>query len=170
MFDSSLVVQALEALSKKDISEIRSFTRPPPKVEMVMEAVMILKNSEPSWAESKRQLADVNFLATVTIPFTLKFHGVSRPTFECPASRLRQGQHLRQDAQSHFQVHVEPWIRAGKGWPGVCGGQVALHVGHRHGKIREALQVTMEINLSRMGRRIWKIELSPSLFSIRSHL
>ncbi|XP_031370853.1 dynein heavy chain 2, axonemal [Apis dorsata] len=58
-------MKALEALSKKDISEIRSFTRPPPKVEMVMEAVMILKNSEPSWAESKRQLADVNFLATL---------------------------------------------------------------------------------------------------------
>ncbi|XP_012153483.1 dynein heavy chain 2, axonemal kl-2 [Megachile rotundata] len=55
-------MKALDALSKKDISEIRSFTRPPPKVEMVMEAVMILKNSEPSWAESKRQLADVNFL------------------------------------------------------------------------------------------------------------
>ncbi|CAK9808028.1 Dynein axonemal heavy chain 2 [Anthophora quadrimaculata] len=54
--------KALDALSKKDISEIRSFTRPPPKVEMVMEAVMILKTSEPSWAESKRQLADVNFL------------------------------------------------------------------------------------------------------------
>ena len=57
--------QALDALSKKDISEIRSFSRPPPKVEMVMEAVMILKTSEPSWAESKRQLADVNFLNTV---------------------------------------------------------------------------------------------------------
>lgn len=70
-------------MSKKDISEIRSFTRPPPKVEMVMEAVMILKNSEPSWAESKRQLADVNFLATVIIiiiPFILfegKFAGIS---------------------------------------------------------------------------------------------
>lgn len=80
-----IVIQALEALSKKDISEIRSFTRPPPKVEMVMEAVMILKNSEPSWAESKRQLADVNFLATVTIytiythdpPSKAKFHGPS---------------------------------------------------------------------------------------------
>lgn len=107
--DLSIVIQALEALSKKDISEIRSFTRPPPKVEMVMEAVMILKNSEPSWAESKRQLADVNFLATVTI--ALKFHGISRNFTahrEYPASRLRQGQHLRQDAQSHFQVHVEP--------------------------------------------------------------
>lgn len=50
---------------------------------MVMEAVMILKNSEPSWAESKRQLADVNFLATVIIiiiPFILfeaKFAGIS---------------------------------------------------------------------------------------------
>lgn len=30
-----------------------------------MEAVMILKCSEPSWAESKRQLGDVNFLNTV---------------------------------------------------------------------------------------------------------
>ncbi|XP_017886409.1 dynein heavy chain 2, axonemal [Ceratina calcarata] len=58
-------MKALDALSKKDISEIRSFTRPPPKVEMVMEAIMILKNSEPSWAESKRQLADVNFLLTL---------------------------------------------------------------------------------------------------------
>lgn len=59
------ITQALDALSKKDIAEIRSFTRPPPKVEMVMEAVMILKTSEPSWTESKRQLADVNFLNTV---------------------------------------------------------------------------------------------------------
>ncbi|XP_068978772.1 dynein axonemal heavy chain 2 [Bombus flavifrons] len=58
-------MKALDALSKKDIAEIRSFTRPPPKVEMVMEAVMILKTSEPSWTESKRQLADVNFLNTL---------------------------------------------------------------------------------------------------------
>jgi dynein heavy chain len=56
----------LEALSKKDLAEIKSFTRPPPKVEMVMEAVMILKNSEPTWAEAKRQLSDVNFINTVS--------------------------------------------------------------------------------------------------------
>nr|XP_012223058.1 PREDICTED: dynein heavy chain 2, axonemal-like [Linepithema humile] len=58
-------VKALEALSKKDLAEIKSFTRPPPKVEMVMEAVMILKNSEPTWAEAKRQLSDVNFINTL---------------------------------------------------------------------------------------------------------
>ncbi|KAK2576900.1 hypothetical protein KPH14_005525 [Odynerus spinipes] len=56
---------ALEALNKKDLAEIKSFARPPPKVEMVMEAVMILKNAEPSWAESKRQLGDVNFINTL---------------------------------------------------------------------------------------------------------
>ncbi|KAG7190743.1 hypothetical protein KM043_006815 [Ampulex compressa] len=58
-------MKALDALNKKDLSEIKSFTRPPPKVEMVMEAVMILKNSEPTWAESKRQLGDVNFINTL---------------------------------------------------------------------------------------------------------
>ncbi|XP_011862155.1 PREDICTED: dynein heavy chain 2, axonemal [Vollenhovia emeryi] len=58
-------IKALETLSKKDLSEIKSFARPPPKVEMVMEAVMILKNSEPTWAEAKRQLSDVNFINTL---------------------------------------------------------------------------------------------------------
>ncbi|KYM82700.1 Dynein heavy chain 2, axonemal [Atta colombica] len=58
-------IKALETLSKKDLAEIKSFTHPPPKVEMVMEAVMILKNSEPTWAEAKRQLSDVNFINTL---------------------------------------------------------------------------------------------------------
>lgn len=56
----------MEALNKKDLAEIKSFAHPPPKVEMVMEAVMILKNSEPTWAEAKRQLGDVNFINTVS--------------------------------------------------------------------------------------------------------
>ncbi|KAL0129633.1 hypothetical protein PUN28_001711 [Cardiocondyla obscurior] len=58
-------IKGLETLSKKDLSEIKSFPHPPPKVEMVMEAVMILKNSEPTWAEAKRQLSDVNFINTL---------------------------------------------------------------------------------------------------------
>ncbi|CAH1408276.1 unnamed protein product [Nezara viridula] len=55
-------MRALDALNKKDLTEIKSYGRPPPKVEMVMEAVMVLLQAEPSWAESKRQLGDVNFL------------------------------------------------------------------------------------------------------------
>ncbi|GIX84466.1 dynein heavy chain 2, axonemal, partial [Caerostris darwini] len=48
--------KALEALNKRDIGEIKSYAKPPVIVEIVLEAVMILRNSEPSWAEAKRQL------------------------------------------------------------------------------------------------------------------
>lgn len=48
--------QALESLNKKDIGEIKSYGRPPAQVEMVMQAVMILRGNEPTWAEAKRQL------------------------------------------------------------------------------------------------------------------
>lgn len=36
-------IRALDSLNKKDISEMKSYAKPPQKVEMVMEAVMILK-------------------------------------------------------------------------------------------------------------------------------
>nr|XP_039250408.1 dynein heavy chain 2, axonemal-like [Styela clava] len=55
-------MKALEALNKKDITEIKSYGRPPALVEMVLQAVMILRGSEPTWAESKRQLGDQNFI------------------------------------------------------------------------------------------------------------
>lgn len=48
--------QALESLNKKDIGEIKSYGRPPAQVEIVMQAVMILRGNEPTWAEAKRQL------------------------------------------------------------------------------------------------------------------
>ncbi|CAB0007849.1 unnamed protein product [Nesidiocoris tenuis] len=54
--------KALEALNKKDIAEVRSYGKPPYKVEMVMEAVCILRGIEPVWAEAKKDLGDVNFL------------------------------------------------------------------------------------------------------------
>ena len=53
---------ALDALNKKDITEIKSFTKPPPLVETVLQAVMILRGQDPSWAEAKRQLGNTNFI------------------------------------------------------------------------------------------------------------
>ena len=55
-------VKALEAINKKDLNEIRSYGKPPPLVEKVMEAVMVLKKCEPTWDESKRQLGNPNFI------------------------------------------------------------------------------------------------------------
>ena len=58
-------MKALEALNKKDLAEVKAFTKPPTAVEMVMNAVMILRKAEPTWAEAKRQLSDANFLQSL---------------------------------------------------------------------------------------------------------
>ena len=55
-------MEALNALNSRDLTEIKSYANPPPLVGKVMEAVMVLKNSEPTWAEAKRQLSDPAFI------------------------------------------------------------------------------------------------------------
>ena len=42
-------LDALKALNKNDIVEIKSFPKPPPLVQMTMEAVCILKQEKPDW-------------------------------------------------------------------------------------------------------------------------
>ncbi|KAI8821286.1 dynein heavy chain and region D6 of dynein motor-domain-containing protein [Fimicolochytrium jonesii] len=55
-------MKALEGLNKKDLNEIRSYGKPPPLVEKVMEAVMVLRKSEPTWEEAKKQLGNPYFI------------------------------------------------------------------------------------------------------------
>lgn len=55
---SFFCTQALESLNKKDMTEIKSYGRPPALVETVMQAVMTLQCKEPTWAEAKRQLGE----------------------------------------------------------------------------------------------------------------
>ncbi|KAB1265174.1 Dynein heavy chain 2; axonemal, partial [Camelus dromedarius] len=58
-------MRALESLNKKDIGEIKSYGRPPAQVEIVLQAVMILRGNEPTWAEAKRQLGEQNFIKSL---------------------------------------------------------------------------------------------------------
>ncbi|XP_047429543.1 dynein axonemal heavy chain 2 [Mugil cephalus] len=58
-------MEALESLNKKDMTEIKSYGRPPALVETVMQAVMTLQGKEPTWAEAKRQLGEANFIKTL---------------------------------------------------------------------------------------------------------
>ena len=83
--------EALSALNKGDMSEVKAYSTPPPAVEMVMCAVMVLRRSEASWKEAKKQLGDANFLGslqsfdkdTLTDPVLNKVNKFTRkPEFE----------------------------------------------------------------------------------------
>ena len=58
-------LKALDSLDKKDITEIKSFAKPPPAVQVVMEAVCILLGAKPDWENAKKQLSDSNFMASL---------------------------------------------------------------------------------------------------------
>ncbi|XP_050361252.1 dynein axonemal heavy chain 6 [Nymphalis io] len=53
---------ALKALNKADINELKAFQKPPPLVRFVMEPVCILLGGKPDWDSTKKLLADVNFI------------------------------------------------------------------------------------------------------------
>lgn len=57
---------ALDTLSKKDITEIRSFANPPEAVQIICECVAILKGyKDISWKTAKGMLAETNFLKSL---------------------------------------------------------------------------------------------------------
>jgi dynein heavy chain len=56
-------IDSLQALNKNDITEIKSFAKPPALVQTVMEAVCVLLNQKPDWATSKTVLGDTNFMS-----------------------------------------------------------------------------------------------------------
>jgi len=58
--DSALA--ALNQLTKGDITEIKSFSKPPPLVQTTMEAVMALLGEKSDWDTAKKQLGDGGFL------------------------------------------------------------------------------------------------------------
>ncbi|KOB72814.1 Dynein heavy chain 6, axonemal, partial [Operophtera brumata] len=53
---------ALKALNKADINELKAFLKPPALVRFVMEPICILFGSKPDWDNTKKLLGDVNFI------------------------------------------------------------------------------------------------------------
>jgi dynein heavy chain len=55
-------LKSLDNLDKKDIQEIKSFTKPPPLVMMTMEAVNLLLGEKTDWDSAKKTLNDPKFI------------------------------------------------------------------------------------------------------------
>merc|ERR1711871_888086 len=55
-------LKALDALSKDDINEIKSFAKPPEMVQVVMEAVCILLGRGTDWKSAKALLGEMTFM------------------------------------------------------------------------------------------------------------
>lgn len=55
----------VENLDKKAIAEVKVYSQPPELVSMVMCAVMILFGLQPTWAQAKTKMNDVNFLQQI---------------------------------------------------------------------------------------------------------
>ena len=60
-------VNALNSLNKNDITEIKSFAKPPPLVQTTMEAVCVLLQEKPDWDTAKK----VRWANPIPNPLTL---------------------------------------------------------------------------------------------------
>jgi len=57
---------ALNVLTKKDVSELKAYAKPPPLVELVLCGVMTVLKRPPTWEECKKQMGDASFLSKLT--------------------------------------------------------------------------------------------------------
>ncbi|GBG32973.1 Dynein heavy chain 2, axonemal [Hondaea fermentalgiana] len=55
----------VDKLDKSSISEVKAYASPPPAVEMVLNAVMLLFALKPDWATAKKKISEPNFLAQI---------------------------------------------------------------------------------------------------------
>lgn len=54
--------EALNVLTKKDMSEVKAYAKPPALVELTLGAVMTVLKKPPTWAQAKLELGDSQFL------------------------------------------------------------------------------------------------------------
>ena len=57
-----LFAQQVEKLDKGSISEVKNYSSPPPAVELVLAAVMILFGLKTDWPTAKKKVSETNFL------------------------------------------------------------------------------------------------------------
>ena len=83
----------LANLTKDKLSVVKSYAQPPAGVDVVLNAVMLLINRDPTWATAKKQLADTSFLS--------KLQTIDKGRI--PVATLKRIQKLTQDPKMSIQ-------------------------------------------------------------------
>uniref|UniRef100_A0A182NEB2 Dynein heavy chain tail domain-containing protein n=1 Tax=Anopheles dirus TaxID=7168 RepID=A0A182NEB2_9DIPT len=154
-------VAALDSLNKKDMNEIKSYSRPPTKVELVMEAIMILLGKEPMWTESKRQLGEQKFLDTLK---GFDRNSISERTLKIIAGYVRNPD-LEPDkvgTVSKAAKSLMLWVRAIENY-----GNVYKYVGPKIRKMEEANASLVEKQNELAGAERKLVELAEKLTELR---
>ncbi|XP_058126202.1 dynein axonemal heavy chain 2-like [Anopheles ziemanni] len=155
-------VAALDSLNKKDMNEIKSYSRPPTKVELVMEAVMILLGREPTWAEAKRQLGEQKFLDTLK---GFDRNGISERTLKTIGAYVRNPE-LEPDkvgTVSRAAKSLILWVRAIENY-----GKVYKYVGPKIRKMEDANASLLEKQNELAAAERKMVELSEKLARLRA--
>ncbi|XP_053664403.1 dynein axonemal heavy chain 2-like [Anopheles marshallii] len=155
-------VAALDSLNKKDMNEIKSYSRPPTKVELVMEAVMILLGKEPTWVESKRQLGEQKFLDTLK---GFDRNNISEKTLKTIGAYVRNPE-LEPDkvgTVSKAAKSLMLWVRAIENY-----GKVYKYVGPKIRKMEEANASLLEKQNELAAAERKLIELAEKLALLRA--
>lgn len=58
-------LEEVDKLDKSSVSEVKAYSKPPPAVEMVLSAVMILFGGKTDWASAKKKIGESTFLKQV---------------------------------------------------------------------------------------------------------
>uniref|UniRef100_A0A182M2Z6 Dynein heavy chain tail domain-containing protein n=1 Tax=Anopheles culicifacies TaxID=139723 RepID=A0A182M2Z6_9DIPT len=155
-------VAALDSLNKKDMNEIKSYSRPPTKVELVMEAVMILLGKEPTWVESKRQLGEQKFLDTLK---GFDRNNISEKTLKTIGAYVRNPE-LEPDkvgTVSKAAKSLMLWVRAIENY-----GKVYKFVGPKIRKMEDANASLLEKQNELAAAERKLIELAEKLAQLRT--
>uniref|UniRef100_A0A182VV30 Sulfotransferase domain-containing protein n=1 Tax=Anopheles minimus TaxID=112268 RepID=A0A182VV30_9DIPT len=155
-------VAALDSLNKKDMNEIKSYSRPPTKVELVMEAVMILLGKEPTWVESKRQLGEQKFLDTLK---GFDRNNISEKTLKTIGAYVRNPE-LEPDkvgTVSKAAKSLMLWVRAIENY-----GKVFKFVGPKIRKMEDANASLLEKQNELAAAERKLIELAEKLAQLRA--
>eukprot|EP00397_Hematodinium_sp_SG-2012_P000140 GEMP01000140.1.p1 GENE.GEMP01000140.1~~GEMP01000140.1.p1 ORF type:complete len:2733 (+),score=458.69 GEMP01000140.1:292-8199(+) len=159
-------IKALDSLDKKDIQEVKSFSKPPALVEVVLGAVCLLMGKKESWDEAKKLMNDSNFLQS------LKSYDKEALSLNSKLTAKMQKYVKREDFQAETVKKVSlaamslcMWVRAMDVY-----GRVSREIGPKKEKLAVAEASLAKANETLAGKKAELKLVTDKVAALRSKL